>query len=175
MKPKLTAKKETELIRQWENSKKVAGLMLDMQKSCGGFVMKPIILGQVFLHYLQENQPNGNNIETARGLAEVFSLMCHIYRRGAKRFNFITSFFISPSIWHEHLIGRRVQERSIAILREMGLVENYNWYPDGKPNHRRKWYRINLEKLQEIISQAQSLRAEARQRIRDRKIEKELE
>ena len=119
-----------------------------------GFVIEPIVLGDIFYDYLQEMKPNNMNTQKARNMSKVFATLCHIFYIAGQRHNILSAFPVSPKIWGDLNIGRSALEESIKTLKEMALVEYYNWYPKGHPEQRKRYYKIDIPKFESIVKQA---------------------
>lgn len=131
------------------NYKKVRKILVDLQKQSGS-IIKPIAFAQLFYLYLKKNHPSRNNIDQARNMAEVFAILCNEYFIHGKTHNITSAFFITQEKWREYMIGRTARENSIKILKEIGLIDYYNFYKKSKET-RRRMYIVNLAKLEQLI------------------------
>lgn len=139
-----------------DNYKKVRKLIFNLQKQSGA-VIKPIVFAQLFYLYLKKYHPSRNNIDQARNMAEVFAILCNEYYIHAKMHGITSAFFVTEDKWREYMIGKTAKENSIKLLKEMKLIDYYNFYRESK-QHRRRMYIINLEKIEELIHKTSILK-----------------
>lgn len=118
----------------WEEFAKKRGMhkvikntLWNMQETHGEFLITPRPLEHFFLLYLNKFHPSQQNIQRALNLARVYAILVHQYYHSAENYNMVASFFVSPSIWRDWLIGRKAKENCIAILEEMGVIFSYRY------------------------------------------------
>ena len=68
-----------------EEYKNVRWLMWELTK-INGFVLKPIILNNLFFNHMQQNHKSKMNAEQARNMAEIFSVLCHVYHIAGRKY-----------------------------------------------------------------------------------------
>ena len=144
---------------EWLENKKgnhfvVKNMLWKMQELSGEFLILPRFLDLFFFLYLNKKKPNQQNKQIALNLTRVYSLLCHQYYKSATTFNMITSFYVSPSVWDKFLIGRKAKDKSISILKEMGLIVAYRYNRNKfAPSDNSRFvimYQFNLEKIKWI-------------------------
>ena len=117
-----------ELYDKFMFSQHLTKIIHNFVENCGGFVMEPIAWGEVFYAELQSKNPNNQNREVARNLSKVFAVLCHTFYFAKKKNANMEIFFVSPCIWEKHMLGRKTVKVSTERLKEMGLIEYWNWY-----------------------------------------------
>lgn len=129
----------------------VKNTLWDMQELGKEFLIVPRYLEQFFFLYLNEKHPSQQNKQLALNVARVFSVLSHQYYKSATKFNMVSSFYVSPSIWDKFLVGRKAKDNSIAILEQMGLITSYRFNRNkfAPPDNSRFviMYQFNLEKV----------------------------
>lgn len=129
----------------------VKNVLWNMQELSKEFLIIPCFLEKFFFIYLNEKHPSQQNKQLALNIARVFSLISHQYYKSATKFNMVSSFYVSPSVWDKFLIGRKAKDSSITILEEIGVITSYcfNRNKFAPPNESRFviMYQFNLEKV----------------------------
>lgn len=154
----------------WEQFEQKKGLheivknsLLNMQEPSGEFLILPRPLEQFFLLYLNKYHASQQNIQRALNIARVYSLLSHQYYKSATNFNMQASFYVSPSVWDKWFIGRKAQESSIKILKEMGLIISYrfnrNKYAPAENSRFVIMYQFNLQKVKWLYACVKTLTA----------------
>ncbi len=154
----------------WEQFEQKKGLheivknsLLNMQEPSGEFLILPRPLEQFFLLYLNKYHASQQNIQRALNIARVYSLLSHQYYKSATNFNMQASFYVSPSVWAKWFIGRKAQESSIKILKEMGLIISYrfnrNKYAPAENSRFVIMYQFNLQKVKWLYACVKTLTA----------------
>lgn len=118
------AKKDywTRLEEKKGNHLVVKSRLLNMQELSGEFLVLPRYLERLFMLYLNKYHPSQQNKQVALNVARVYSLLTNQYFKSAEYFKMTASFYVSPRIWDDFLIGRNAKDNSIAVLQEMGVI-----------------------------------------------------
>lgn len=148
--------KELYLCKQQENNpyyKNVRAVFFELAK-IKGFVLEPTILGELFYKHLEKQNHSDKNLQTARNMSKVFSILNHYKYLNGKRKN-DNSFSISPMVWKLHCIGKDALEKSIKLLKEMNLIDYFNSCYQGNKERRKRFYQINLYALQNLLTNYQ--------------------
>ena len=112
--------KQQEKHKEFENINAVFYQLVKMS----GFIMEPIILGEVFFRYLQKQKASDKNKQTARNMSKVFSILCQYNFINGKVYKNENGFAVSPSVWQKHCIGRDALETSIKYLKELSALQD---------------------------------------------------
>lgn len=129
----------------------VKNVLWNMQELSKEFLIVPRFLEQFFFLYLNEKSPSQQNKQLALNVARVLAILSHQYYKSATKFNMVSSFYVSPSVWDKFLVGRKAKDSSISVLKEMGLIISYrfnrNKYAPAENSRFVIIYQFNLEKV----------------------------
>lgn len=148
--------KQQEKHKEYEN---INALFYQMVK-LSGFVLEPIILGEVFFRYLEQQKASDKNKQTARNMSKVYSILCQYNFINGKLYHNENGFSVSPSVWQKHCIGRDALETSIEKLKDMNLIDFDNSCYYGKKERRKRFYTINRNSLEYLLHQAEKIKGE---------------
>lgn len=148
--------KQQEKHKEYEN---INALIHQMVK-ISGFVLEPIILGEVFFRYLEQQKASDKNKQTARNMSKVYSILCQYNFINGKVYHNENGFAISPSVWQKHCIGRDALDTSIEKLKDMNLIDFDNSCYYGKKERRKRFYTISRNGLEYLLHQAEKIKGE---------------
>ena len=148
--------KQQEKHKEYEN---INALFYQMVK-LSGFVLEPIILGEVFFRYLQQQKASDKNKQTARNMSKIYSILCQYNFINGKLYHNENGFSISPSVWQKHCIGRDALDTSIQKLKDMNLIEYKNSCYNGNKERRKRFYSVNRNGLEYLLHQAEKIKGE---------------
>ena len=148
--------KQQEKHKEYEN---INALFYQMVK-LSGFVLEPIILGEVFFRNLQLQKESDKNKQTARNMSKIYSILCQYNFINGKLYHNENGFSISPSVWQKHCIGRDALDTSIQKLKDMNLIEYKNSCYNGNKERRKRFYSVNRNGLEYLLHQAEKIKGE---------------
>ena len=148
--------KQQEKHKEYEN---INALFYQIVK-LSGFVLEPIILGEVFFRYLEQQKASDKNKQTARNMSKVYSILCQYNFINGKVYHNEKGFAISPSVWQKHCIGRDALETSIQKLKAMNLIDFNNSCYYGNKERRKRFYNVYRIGLENILRQAEKIKSE---------------
>ena len=135
--------KQQEKHNDYENINNMMYKFADLR----GFLLEPIVLGEVFYRILQEKSKSDKNIQTANNMLKVFSILCQFNYINGKKYKNHKGFSVSPKIWKINCVGRSALETSIKHLKDINLIDYENSCYKGQASRRKRFYSINLFKL----------------------------
>ena len=148
--------KQQEKHKEYEN---INALFYQMVK-LSGFVLEPIILGEVFFRNLQLQKESDKNKQTARNMSKIYSILCQYNFINGKLYHNENGFSVSPSVWQKHCIGRDALDTSIKKLKAMNLIDFDNSCYYGKKERRKRFYTVNRNGLEYLLHQAEKIKGE---------------
>ena len=148
--------KQQEKHKEYEN---INALFYQMVK-LSGFVLEPIILGEVFFRNLQLQKESDKNKQTARNMSKIYSILCQYNFINGKLYHNENGFAVSSNIWQKHCIGRDALDTSIKILKEMNLIDYENSCYYGNKDRRKRFYSINKSGFEFLLHQAEKIASE---------------
>ena len=148
--------KQQEKYKEFENINAVFYQLVKIS----GFVMEPIILGEIFFRYLQKQKVSDKNKQTARNMSKVYSILCQYNFINGKVYKNENGFAVSPSVWQKHCIGRDALETSIKYLKELHLIDFQNSCYYGNKERRKRFYIVNIIALENLLLEAQRIQGE---------------
>lgn len=145
--------KEQEKHKEFENINHLMYKLANLQ----GFILEPIILGEVFYRKLQKIKQRDKNKQTANNMLKVFTILCQFNYINGKIYKNEKSFSISPKIWSRNCIGRNALETSLKHLKEINLIDYTNSCYKGQCDKRKRFYSLNRIVLETLYKEAEKI------------------
>ena len=114
---------------------------------------KSAVMQEYILKFLSMKSPkNKMNSLKAKNASLLFAILCNEYfLLNQNREPSLTEFFVSTDKWNKYSIKQGMRESSLKILKEIDLISYYNKPSPSQNFGYVRMYKINTQRLNEIL------------------------